>query len=93
MDGARPTGYVVDIDDDGMAAANGIAVGVDVGAGAGLAVGKVITVFRQADKHDPVTKRPLGAAVIVAVRENFSVARMIYTREEVNIGDRVIVQP
>lgn len=93
MDGSRPTGYVVDIDDDGLAAANGIAVGVDVGAGAGLAVGKVITVFRQADKHDPVTKRALGAAVVVAVRENFSVARMIYTREEVNVGDRVIVQP
>lgn len=93
MDGPRPTGYVVDIDDDGMAAANGIAVGVDVGAGAGLSVGKVITVFRQADKHDPITKRPLGAAVVVAVRENFSVARMIYTREEVNVGDRVILQP
>lgn len=93
MEGARSTGYVVDIDDDGIAAANGITVGVDVGSGAGLSVGKVITVFRQGDKNDPVTKRPMGAAVIVAVRENFSVARMIYTREEVNVGDRVIVQP
>ncbi len=93
MEGARSTGYVVDIDDDGITAANGITVGVDVGAGAGLSVGRVITVFRQGDKHDPVTKRPMGAAVIVAVRENFSVARMVYTREEVNVGDRVIVQP
>lgn len=93
MEGARSTGYVVDIDDDGIAAANGIAVGVDMGAGAGLSVGKVITVFRQGDKNDPVTKRPMGAAVVVAVRENFSVARMVYTREEVNVGDRVIVQP
>jgi hypothetical protein len=93
MDGSRSTGYVVDIDDDGIAAATGITVGVDMGAGAGLAVGKVITLFRQADKHDPITKRPLGAAVVVAVRENFSVARMVYTREEVNVGDRVIVQP
>lgn len=93
MDGARSTGYVVDIDDDGIAAANGVTLGVDVGAGAGIAVGKVITVFRQGDKRDPVTKRALGAAVVVAVRENFSVARMVYTREEVNVGDRVIVQP
>jgi len=93
MDGSRATGYVVDIDDDGIAAATGISVGVDMGAGAGLAVGKVITLFRQADKKDPITKRPLGAAVVVAVRENFSVARMVYTREEVNVGDRVIIQP
>ena len=93
MDGSRSTGYVVDIDEDGISAGNGIPVGVDMGAGAGLSVGKVITVFRQGDKHDPITKRPLGAAVIVAVRENFSVALMIYTREEVNVGDRVIVQP
>jgi hypothetical protein len=93
MDGSRSTGYVVDISDDGITAANGVAVGVDMGAGAGLAVGKVITLFRQADKKDPITKRPLGAAVVVAVRENFSVARMVYTREEVNVGDRVIIQP
>ena len=93
MDGSRSTGYVVDIDEGGITAANGIPVGVDMGAGAGLSVGKVITVFRQGDKHDPVTKRPMGAAVIIAVRENFSVALMIYTREEVNVGDRVIVQP
>ena len=93
MEGSRPAGYVVDIDDNGIAAGNGIAVGVDMGAGAGISVGRVITLFRQADKNDPVTKRPLGAAVVVAVRENFSVARMIYTREEVNVGDRVIVQP
>ena len=93
MEGSRPAGYVVDIDDNGIAAGNGIAVDVDMGAGAGISGGRVITLFRQADKNDPVTKRPLGAAVVVAVRENFSVARMIYTREEVNVGDRVIVQP
>jgi len=93
MEGARSSGYVVDIDDDGITSATGISMGVDVGSGAGLAVGKVITVFRQGDKRDPITKRPLGAAVVVAVRENFSVARMIYTREEVIVGDRVIVQP
>lgn len=93
MDGPRSTGYVVDIDDKGITAATGITVGVDVGSGSGLAVGKVITVFRQGDRRDSVTRRPLGAAVIVAVRENFSVARMIYTREEVIVGDRVIVQP
>lgn len=93
MEGARPTGYVVDIDDDGISAANGITVGVDMGAGAGLSVGRIITVFRQGDKRDPITKRPMGAAVVIAVRENFSVARMVYTREEVNVGDRVIVQP
>ncbi len=93
MEGSRSTGYVVDIDDNAITAANGITVGIDMGAGAGLSVGRVITVFRQGDKRDPVTKRPMGAAVVVAVRENFSVARMIYTREEVNVGDRVIVQP
>jgi len=93
MESSKPAGYVVDITDDGIAAATGVSVGVDMGAGAGLAVGKVITLFRQGDKKDPITKRPLGAAVVVAVRENFSVARMIYTREEVNVGDRVILQP
>ena len=93
LDGSRSGGYVVDIDDNSIMAGNGITVGVDVGSGAGISVGKVITVFRMGDRSDPVQRRPLGAAVIVAVRENFSVARMVYTREEVNVGDRVLVQP
>jgi hypothetical protein len=93
MDGGRSTGYVVDIDDDAITSYTGVTVGVDLGTGGGLSVGKVITLFRQGEKNDPVTKRALGAAVIVAVRENFSVARMVYTREEVVVGDRVIVQP
>ena len=93
MDGARSTGYVVDIDDNAITSATGILVGIDVGSGSGLAVGRVITVFRQGDRRDPVTKRALGAAVVVSVRENFSVARLIYSREEAIVGDRVIVQP
>jgi len=93
MDGGRSTGYVVDIDDDGITSYTGITVGVDMGTGGGLSVGKVITLFRQGEKNDPITKRALGAAVIVAVRENFSMARMVYSREEVIVGDRVIVQP
>ena len=93
MDGARSTGYVVDIDDNGISAGTGVVVGVDIGTGGGMAVGNVVTVFRQGDKSDPVTRRPMGAAVVVAVRENFSVARVVYAREEVHVGDRVIVQP
>ncbi len=93
LDGARSNGYVVDIDDDSITAASGAVVGLDLGSGSGLAVGKVITVFRQGDRSDPVTRRPLGAAVVVSVRENFSVARMVYSREEVIVGDRIIVQP
>ncbi len=68
-------------------------VGTDVGSGAGLAVGKIITVFRQGDRSDIVTRRPLGAAVVVSVRENFSVARLVYSREEILVGDRVMLQP
>jgi hypothetical protein len=93
LDTGRPTGYVVDIDDDSATSATGVVVGVDVGSGSGLSVGQVITVFRQGDKRDPVTKRPLGAGVVVAVRENFSVARLVYSREEMIVGDRVILQP
>jgi hypothetical protein len=92
-DGARSSGYVVDIDDTQIAAGTGLTVGVDMGSGAGMAVGNVVTVFRQTDKSDPVTRRPMGAAVVVAVRENFSVARVVYAREEMHVGDRVIVQP
>jgi hypothetical protein len=92
-DGSRSTGYVVDIDDNLISSATGTVLGVDVGSGSGLAVGRVITVFRQGDRKDPITRRALGAAVVLAVRENFSVARLVYSREEVNIGDRVIVQP
>ncbi len=94
MEGSsRSAGYGVDIDDKSITSATGVVVGVDVGSGSGLSVGRVITVFRQADKSDPVTKRPLGAAVVVAVRENFSLARLVYSREEIIVGDRVIVQP
>jgi hypothetical protein len=93
MDGNRSMGYVVDVDDNSVTAATGVAVGVDMGSGSGLSVGRVITLFRQGDKSDPVTRRALGAAVVVAVRENFSIARLVYSREEVILGDRVIVQP
>ena len=93
LDTGRPTGYVVDIDDDSTTSATGVVVGVDVGSGSGLSVGQIITVFRQGDKRDPITKRPLGAGVVVAVRENFSVARLVYSREEMIVGDRVILQP
>ena len=93
LDGSRSNGYVVDIDDDSITAATGVVVGVDVGSGSGLAVGRVITVFRQGDRSDPVTRRPLAAGVVVSVRENFSVARLVYSREEVIVGDRIIVQP
>jgi hypothetical protein len=93
LDGSRSTGYVVDIDDDSVTAGSGVVVGIDMGSGAGLAVGKIITVFRQGDRSDIVTRRPLGAAVVVAVRENFSVARLVYSREEILFGDRVMLQP
>ncbi|MEO5762185.1 MAG: LysM peptidoglycan-binding domain-containing protein [Vicinamibacteria bacterium] len=93
LDGNGSTGYVLDIEDDSVTAASGVAVGLDVGTGSGISVGKIITVFRQGDKRDIVTRRALGAAVIVAVRENFSVARLVYSREEIIVGDRVIVQP
>lgn len=93
LDTGRATGYVVDIDDDSVTSATGVVVGVDVGTGSGLSVGQVITVFRQGDKSDSVTKRPLAAGVVVAVRENFSVARLVYSREEIIVGDRVILQP
>ncbi len=88
-----PAGYLVDIDDDAVSSATGFSVGVDMGTGAGLSVGRVITVYRQGDPNDSVTKRALGAAVVLAVRENFSVARVIYAREEINIGDRILIQP
>jgi len=93
MDGNRSTGYVVDLAEDGDTSAVSSALGVDVGSGAGVAVGRVLTVFRQGDKSDPVTRRALGAAVVVSVRENFSVARLVYSREEIKMGDRVILQP
>jgi len=92
LDGS-PAGYLVDIDDDAVSSATGFFVGVDMGTGAGLSVGRVLTVYRQGDPNDSVTKRALGAAVVLAVRENFSVARVIYSREEIGVGDRILIQP
>lgn len=92
LDGS-PAGYLVDIDDDAVSSATGFSVGVDMGTGAGLSVGRVLTVYRQGDPNDSVTKRALGAAVVLAVRENFSVARVLYAREEIHIGDRILIQP
>jgi LysM domain len=91
--GGRTSGYLVDIDDDSVTSATGTVVGVDMGAGAGLAVGRVLTLYRQGNVNDSITKRPLAAAVVVAVRENFSIARVVYSREEILVGDRVIMQP
>jgi len=89
----RTAGYLVDIDDDAVQSATGFTVGVDMGTGAGLSVGRVLTVYRQGDPNDNITRRALGAAVVVAVRENFSLARVVYSREEINVGDRILLQP
>lgn len=93
LDGTQNAGYVVDIDDASSVSATGVTIGLDLGSSAGVAVGKVVTVFRQANRADNVTRRALGAAVVVAVRENFSVARLVYSREEILVGDRVVLQP
>jgi hypothetical protein len=93
LEGNRTAGYVVDIDDNSVTSGAGVVIGVDLGSGAGLAVGRVITLFRQGDKSDIVTKRALGAGVVVSVRENFSLARLVYSREEIVLGDRVMAQP
>lgn len=93
LDASRTAGYVVDIDDGSSISATGVVIGLDLGTNAGLSVGRVITVYRQADRSDALTKRALGAAVVLAVRENFAVARLVYSREETLVGDRVLVQP
>lgn len=93
LDGSMTAGYVVDIDDGSVVSATGSLIGVDLGSVPGLAVGRVLTLYRQADRKDPLTKRPLGAAVVLSVRKNFAVARLVYSREETEIGDRVLVQP
>ena len=93
LEGGRTPGYLVDIDDKSVTSGTGTVVGIDMGTGAGLSVGRVLTVYRQGDPNDSVTKRPLAAAVVVAVRENFSVARLVYAREEIIVGDRVLLQP
>ncbi len=93
LDGSRTAGYVVDIDDDSSVSATGVTIGVDLGLNTGASIGRVITVYRQNDLSDSLTKRAMGAGVVLAVRGNLAVARLVYSREEMVPGDRVLLQP
>ena len=93
LDASRTAGYVVDIDDASSVSATGVTIGVDLGSNAGVSVGRVITVYRQGDLSDTLTKRATGAGVVLSVRGNLAVARLVYSREETVQGDRVLLQP
>jgi hypothetical protein len=84
-------GYIVDIDDASSFAATGSIMTVDLGTVAGLTPGKTLTIYRQALSSDPLSKRFLASAVVVSARESFSVARVVYSKEEIEAGDRVLI--
>lgn len=83
-------GYVVDIYDSSNYAGSGVTMTIDLGTVAGMSPGKLVTLFRQSLKGDPLSRKFLGNAVVLSAKESFSVVRIVYSREEIGAGDRVL---
>ena len=85
-------GYVVDIAEDSMIAAQGQVVSVDLGTADGLAPGTILTVYKVMYPSVPTSRNVLGELAVVSVRENTATARILSSNDHIMAGDRVEVQ-
>jgi hypothetical protein len=85
----RGQGSIIDIFDGQIAAAAGHLVTLDVGAEAGLAPGKTMTIFRVVYPKVPTSRRVLGELVVLRTQARFALAKVLYSTDAILNGDLV----
>lgn len=85
----KADGYVVEIGLGGAAAATGNMVTIDLGAAAGIAPGNLFVAYRFTHPGDATQRYVLGDLAVVAVRERSATAKVVYSTDVIEAGDRV----
>lgn len=85
----KADGYVVEIGLGGEAAATGNMVTIDMGSAAGIAPGNLLVAYRFTHPGDATQRYVLGDLAVVAVREKSATAKVVYSTDVIEAGDRV----
>jgi hypothetical protein len=88
----KAQGYIVDVSEGAQIAATGHLVTLDIGSEAGLAPGNLLVAFRTVYPKVPTNRRVVGELAVVTVREQTAVAKVMYSVDEINAGDRVEIR-
>jgi len=88
----KAQGYVVDVSEGARTAATGHLVTVDIGSEAGLVPGNLLVAFRTVYPKVPTNRHVVAELAVVAVREQTAVAKVMYSVEEIESGDRVEIR-
>lgn len=85
----KADGYVVEIGLGGVAAATGNMLTIDMGSAAGVAPGNLLVAYRLTHPGDASQRYVLGEVAVVAVREKSATAKVVYSTDIIEAGDRV----
>jgi hypothetical protein len=85
----KANGYVIDAELNKAATGAGDLITVDLGSGDGVAPGTRLTVFRTTYPTVPTPRVVIGELAILRVAEKTSLAKVIYSRDGILIGDHV----
>lgn len=84
------TGHVVATRDDLRSVGDGNVIYTDLGSGAGIEPGDVVTLYR--DREGSLPRQNLGQAVILTVHGATSMAKVVLSTRESHIGDEVEIR-
>ena len=85
----KATGYIIDHEMDKAATGTGDLLSIDLGSGDGITPGNRLTVFRSMYPTVPTARNVVGEVAVVTVRERTALAKVIYSRDAILIGDQV----
>ena len=85
----KATGYIIDQELDKASTGAGDLLSIDLGSGDGIAPGNRFTVFRVMYPTVPTARNVVGELAVVKVQERTAVAKVIYSRDAIVVGDEV----
>jgi hypothetical protein len=85
----KAAGYVVDNEFEKAATSHGDLLLIDLGSSDGLAPGNRLTVFRIDFPGVPTPRTVVGELAVLTVRERTALAKIIYSRDGILVGDSV----
>jgi hypothetical protein len=85
----KASGYVVDHETNKATTGTGDLLTVDMGSGDGVAPGTRLTVYRTTYPSLPSPRNVIGELAILRVAEKTALAKVIYSRDGILIGDHV----
>jgi LysM repeat protein len=85
----KAAGQIVDIAVAHAMGGTGDFVRIDLGSSAGIAPGNMLTVYRVVYPKVPTSRFVLGELAVLTVQENTALAKIMYSMQDVKLGDEV----